>query len=251
MAAGSTGIQRGIFMIKKIILPAVLALIATGIAMAGVWTAPDQEKAKERARQLVPFIKEYKDEGKINRKISLMDAGVSLKDVTDVYFLLDSPIIKKTEDHYEPVRFSHQRHAALTKDCSKCHHFRPKDENALETTRCSACHQEAFNAEHPERIGLKAAYHQQCMACHQEQAKGPVDCKGCHQQKVPDHKQLVKLGDNPDPFQVTKECLRCHDTQATDMLQTAHWNWRGPSPYTTEHRKDIMHGKGTTALNNY
>ena len=126
MAAGSTGIQRGLFMIKKIVLPALLALIASGVAMAGVWTAPDQEKAKERARQVVPFIKEYKDEGKINRKISLMDAGVSLKDVSDVYFLLDSPLIKKTEDHYEPVRFSHQRHAALTQDCSKCHHFSSK-----------------------------------------------------------------------------------------------------------------------------
>jgi hypothetical protein len=35
------------------------------------------------------------------------------------------------------------------------------------------------------------------------------------------------------------------------MLTTAHWLWKGPSPYTTGHRKDIMHGKGTTALNNF
>ena len=82
-------------MIKKIILSVFLALPAVSIAMAGVWKAPDQEKAKERAKQVVPFISEYKDEGKISRKISLMDAGVSLKDVTDVYFLLDSPLIKK------------------------------------------------------------------------------------------------------------------------------------------------------------
>ncbi len=229
----------------------MIVLLCTTIATAGVWKAPDQEKAKERARQVVPFIKEYKDEGRIHRKISLMDAGISLKDVTDVYFLLDSPLIKKSEDHYEPVRFAHQRHAALIQDCSQCHHFRPKDEKALETTRCSACHQESFNADHPERIGLKAAYHQQCMECHKTQGKGPADCKGCHLQKVPDHKQLVKLTTDPDPFQVTKECLRCHDVQATDMLQTAHWSWRGPSPYTTNHGKEIMHGKGTTALNNY
>jgi hypothetical protein len=89
------------------------------------------------------------------------------------------------------------------------------------------------------------------MECHQEQAKGPTDCKGCHLQNVPDHKELVKLPDNADPFQVTAECLRCHDTQAEDMLTTAHWLWKGPSPYTTGHRKDVMHGKGTTALNNY
>jgi hypothetical protein len=29
-----------------------------------------------------------------------------------------------------------------------------------------------FNADHPERLGLKAAYHQQCMDCHQEDEQG-------------------------------------------------------------------------------
>ena len=238
-------------MIKKIVFFAGLVILTAALCTAEVWKAPDQEKAKERAKEVVPFIKEYKDDYQINRKMSLLNAGISIKDVTDVHFLLDSPIIKKREDHYEPVRFAHKRHAALTKDCSKCHHYRPKDKNELETTRCSACHQDSFNPDHPERIGLKAAYHQQCMECHQEQAKGPVDCKGCHLRNVPDHKELVKLPDNADPFQVTKECLRCHDTQAEDMLTSAHWLWKGPSPYTTGHRKDVMHGKGTTALNNY
>ena len=194
-------------MIKKIIFFVGLATLTTALCMADVWKAPDQEKAKERAKEVVSFIKEYKDDHKIARKISLMDAGISLKDVQDVYFLMDSPIIKDREDHYGPVRFSHKRHANLTNDCSKCHHYRPKDKAASETTRCSACHQDSFNPDHPERIGLKAAYHQQCIECHQEQAKGPVDCKGCHLQNVPDHKELVKLPDNADPFQVTAECL--------------------------------------------
>jgi len=238
-------------MMKKLIFAAGFLILAASLCYADVWTAPDQEKAKERAKEVVPFIKEYKDDCIINRRACLIDAGISIKDVTDVYFLLDSPIIKTREDQYEPVRFAHKRHAALANDCSVCHHFRPKAEEALETTRCSACHQDSFNPDHPERIGLKAAYHQQCMECHQEQGKGPTDCKGCHLQNVPDHKELVKLADNADPFQVTAECLRCHDAQATDMLTTAHWLWKGPSPYTTGHRKDIMHGKGTTALNNF
>ncbi|SDU61965.1 Class III cytochrome C family protein [Desulfobacula phenolica] len=249
-------IRKNIFTTVSVILKGFLFLtglviLTAQLCEAKTWTAPDQEKAKEKAKEVVPFIKEYKDDHQIVRKIRLMDAGISLKDVTDVYFLLDSPIIKKKENHYEPVRFAHKRHAALTKDCSKCHHYRPKDETALETTRCSACHQDSFNSDHPERIGLKAAYHQQCMECHKTEAKGPVDCKGCHLQNVPDHKELVKLPKNADPFQVTAECLRCHDTQAEDMLTTAHWLWKGPSPYTTGHRKDIMHGKGSTALNNY
>ena len=238
-------------MIKRIIFWTGLMILTPVLCMAEVWKAPDQEKARERAKEVVPFVKEYQDDGQIKRRLSLMDAGVSIKDVTDVYFLLDSPIIKKREDHYEPVRFAHKRHAALINDCTKCHHYRPKDKNALETTRCSACHQDSFNQDHPERLGLKAAYHQQCVECHKAEAKGPIDCKGCHQNNVPDHKELVKLPENAGPFQVTEECLRCHDAQGEDMLKTAHWLWKGPSPYTPGHRKDILHGKGTTALNNY
>lgn len=238
-------------MIKKWLLGALLFSLAAAVCLAEVWTAPDQEAAKLKAKEVVPFVAEYKDDCRINRRICLLDEGISLDDVSHVYFLLDSPVIKKREDHYEPVRFAHKRHAALTKDCSKCHHYRPKDENALETTRCSACHQDSFNPDHPERIGLKAAYHQQCIECHKTEAKGPTNCKGCHLKHVPDHKELVQLADGADAFQVTKECLRCHDSQAEDMLSSAHWLWRGPSPYTTGHRKDILHGKGTTALNNY
>jgi len=238
-------------MMKKIVVISGVFLVFAAFSAAQTWKAPDQEKAKDRAEETVPFIDDYKDENKIARKIRLMDSGLSIADVKEVYFLLDSPIIKKREDHYLPVRFAHKRHAALIKDCSRCHHFRPEKEDALETTRCSGCHQESFNPDHPERLGLKAAYHQQCMACHKEEAKGPVTCKGCHLKHVPAHKKLVDLPKNPDPSQVTAECIRCHDTQAGDFLKTAHWLWKGPSPYTTGHRKDIMHGKGTTALNNY
>ncbi len=229
------------------------AVLISGAALctAEVWKAPDQEAAREKAKETVPFVSEYKEEGLIERKISMMEKGIGLDDVKAVYFLLDSPVIKKREDHYEPVRFAHKRHAHLIKDCSACHHLRPKDKDALETTRCRACHQESFDPEYPDRLGLKAAYHQQCMECHKEEAKGPVTCTGCHLRKVPDHKELVKLAEDPDPSQVTKECVRCHDSQAEDVLDSVHWLWKGPSPYTKGHRKEILHGKGTTALNNY
>lgn len=94
-----------------------------------------------------------------------------IKDITHSYFLLDSPIIKKTEDLYGPVRFKHRKHTAQLKDCALCHHRRPLDDKAKETTRCSACHQEAFRPDQPERLGLKAAFHQQCTGCHQDLKK--------------------------------------------------------------------------------
>jgi hypothetical protein len=215
------------------------------------WQAPDQQAAKKRARQVVPFVDTVIDECLLCRQQKLREAGYGVKDISHSYFLLDSPIIKKQEDLYGPVRFMHSKHAASMQDCAVCHHARPTDANALETTRCSACHQESFRSDHPDRIGLKAAYHLNCMGCHEKMNQGPVDCIGCHRKNVPDHTQLVQLPADPEPTQVTAECLRCHAAAGEDMLSTVHWLWKGHSPYTMEHRKEVQHGKATTALNNF
>jgi len=82
-------------MMRKIVFLAGILTLAAGVCAAQVWKAPDQEKAKQRAKQVVPFVGEYMDTDQIQRRIALMDAGISLKDVRNVYFLLDSPIIKK------------------------------------------------------------------------------------------------------------------------------------------------------------
>ena len=218
---------------------------------ATTWTAPDQETALARAAETVPFVEAVMDECKLCRQMRLRETGLSTKDITHSYFVLHSPIINAVEDHYGPVRFMHSKHAAQIQDCAMCHHFRPLDADASETTRCSACHQEAFRKDHPERIGLKAAYHQQCMECHREMNQGPVDCIGCHNKNVPDHKDKIQLAANPTPFQVTEECLRCHKAAGQDMLKTAHWLLKGPSPYTLGHRKEVEIGKATIATNNF
>jgi hypothetical protein len=149
------------------------------------WTAPDQEAAASRALEIVPFVAEVMDECLLCRQQRLRDAGLGVKDQEHSYFLLDSPILKKLEDRYEPVRFMHAKHASQIQDCALCHHYRPLDESASETVRCSACHQEPFNADHPERLGLKAAYHQQCTDCHTEDEPGDRwTASGCHHQET-------------------------------------------------------------------
>jgi len=224
---------------------------ASAPASTKEWIAPDQAAAKERAKQVVPFVDTVIDECLLCRKQKLRDMGLGVKDIDYHYFLLDSPIIKQREDHYGPVRFMHTKHAADIQDCAVCHHFRPTDPEAKETVRCSACHQDAFRTDHPDRLGLKAAYHQQCVDCHRTMAKGPVDCSGCHPKNVPDHAELVQLSKDPKPWEVTQECLRCHNDAGEDMLTSAHWLWKGHSPYTLDHRKEIQHGKATTAVNNF
>jgi len=218
---------------------------------ATIWTAPDQEAARERSAEVVPFVEAVRDECRLCRQQRLRDMGMSVKDQSQSYYLLDSPILRKTEDHYGPVRFMHAKHAVVVKDCALCHHYRPLDEAAAETVRCSACHQEPFRNDHPERLGLKAAYHQQCMGCHRETGRGPIDCAGCHPKNAPDHKDKIQLAANPTPFEVTAECLRCHLRAGENMLKSAHWLWKGPSSYTLEHRKEVQLGKATLATNNF
>jgi hypothetical protein len=215
------------------------------------WKAPDQMAAQIRAAEVPPFTDKVKEECLCVRQQRLRDKGLSTKDIPHRYYLLDSPLIRKQEDLYGPVRFMHSRHAASVKDCALCHHYRPADPEAPEINRCSACHQESFQEKHPERIGLKAAYHLQCTGCHQDMQQGPVGCTGCHKKNVPDHEKLVQLPKNPEPSQVTGECLRCHQKAGEDMLSSAHWLWKGHSPYTMERRKEVLHGKGTTVLNNF
>lgn len=215
------------------------------------WQAPDQAEARKRAAQVPQFVSEVKDECKLCRQQRLRDMGLGTKDIPHGYFLLDSPVIKKQNNDYTPVRFMHSKHAASLNDCGLCHHYRPKDPEASETVRCVACHQEPFRPEDPDRLGLKAAYHQNCMGCHEEMDQGPVSCIGCHRENVPDHKELVKLETDPKPWEVTEECLRCHRDAGQEMLSSAHWLWRGPSPYTLERRKEVRNGKGTNVLNNF
>jgi len=238
-------------MVKPIVAGMALwaALVASPAAVSP--HAADQHSALARAHEKVDFIKDYRREEGVYRRMRLHKQGLTAGDIEHTYMLLDSPVLKIGEDLYGPVQFTHGQHAASINDCAACHHFRPEDDSLSETERCSACHQDAFDPDHPERIGLKAAYHLQCISCHEQQQRGPQACVDCHLQKVPDHQELVKLPDDPSPSDVTLECLRCHADAGRHVLTSAHWLWKGPSSYTAGHTKEIEHGKGTIALNNY
>lgn len=105
-----------------------------------------------------------KKEDPILRKIRLHNMGLNTEDIEHDYFVLSSPLVNTYEDMYEPVRFMHSKHAAsLNNNCAASHHYRPQDPELPEIMPCRSCHQEPFQPEHPKRLGLKAAYHQQCI----------------------------------------------------------------------------------------
>ncbi len=75
-------------------------------------------------------------------------------------------------------------HASPTTLCAACHHHTPQAE-LLSPPKCASCHGNAGNqaAGDSARPALRAAYHQQCMACHERmQITKPAatDCAGCH-----------------------------------------------------------------------
>jgi octaheme c-type cytochrome (tetrathionate reductase family) len=191
------------------------------------------------------------------------------------YYLLNSAVLGAKSDDYEPVRFSHRIHDELTGgDCGVCHHrfstaggdrvgVEVKELHAAMAIRmggpCAACHDDMAKIppqsctrchglpnepDAPARIGLKGAYHRQCIGCHERQLKpafAPTECAACHHPWTPDHSALVAFKGEPGPQDVTRSCLSCHPKTGQEVLKTAHWNWKGYSPTLKgyEHRIDI------------
>ncbi|UCG14894.1 MAG: tetrathionate reductase family octaheme c-type cytochrome [Deltaproteobacteria bacterium] len=226
-------------------------------------------------------------------RTSLPDVGLSIPSIADApkVKILNSPVINQYTDLYEPVRFMHSKHANVLKDCTLCHHRVPREpgdtygepvamarlrQMKAVPTGCGLCHDHPFNPRQLHTPGLKGAYHQLCMDCHQESeqvpyfrgpvvysamvrgpitrtldTRAPTDCLACHAKKLPDHKTLVKLDGKVDALAVTKNCLSCHEKEGTAILKTSHWNWRGPSPYTVGHEKRIDLGKHHNTINNF
>jgi len=250
-------------------------VILVSILTLGVISVPRLSNAAESANKPLPYFTK---------------TAPSLEKAPN-FSVLDSPVIKKYDDLYEPVRFMHFKHANLIQDCTICHHRIQRQEGDIygEPAKlreligqenlikgCSACHADPFDPTQLHKPGLKGAYHQRCLNCHQESeqktvmvdpvryralvkglsgarslvSRAPVDCISCHAKKVPDHKNLVKIKGEVDALSITRNCLSCHETQANDILKSSHWNWQGSSPFTlgNEIRNDL--GKRSTVINN-
>lgn len=65
----------------------------------------------------------------------------------------------------------------------------------------------------------------------------------------PDHWEGL-AGPFTDGISVTQTCLECHEDQGQEMLSSAHWLWKGPSPHLVGHEADTQLGK-TNLINNY
>lgn len=105
---------------------------------------------------------------------------------------------------YEGVVFDHAMHVDMTENCADCHHHTTgtgvsneycakchTGDEEMDTVSCQDCHSadpvspENFHSKpekfkyHDDQPNLKAAYHLNCVGCHQE-VGGPTGCEDCH-----------------------------------------------------------------------
>ncbi len=73
-------------------------------------------------------------------------------------------------------------HGSVETFCAGCHHESPV---GTRPPPCRSCHDKEA-APTSDKPGLKAAYHRQCLGCHQQMAIEPQGCtKGCHEPAKP------------------------------------------------------------------
>jgi hypothetical protein len=106
--------------------------------------------------------------------------------------------IKALADEYEKVTFPHRKmieklaqgvqdsrlaasfHKGTATLCEGCHHHSPA---SPKPPQCASCHGRSSEALNLTRPGLKAAYHQQCLQCHDKmglEKPASRDCTACH-----------------------------------------------------------------------
>ncbi|MBT8340490.1 MAG: cytochrome C [Desulfatitalea sp.] len=106
------------------------------------------------------------------------------------------------KDAYEAVRMPHRRiynrmaemirddnlaavfHTAPTTLCQGCHHNSP---SSLKPPQCGSCHGRTSDALNLTRPGLMAAFHEQCMQCHERmgiEKPAKRECRACHAERA-------------------------------------------------------------------
>jgi len=178
----------------------------------------------------------------------------------------DFAVLNELEALYEPVVFSHKMHAKMTNmsgGCTQCHHFTPTNQSH---PPCKDCHSAEVVHQNLNQPCLKAAYHRQCISCHQDWS-GDANCEKCHVMKEkmnaagdsyvqPKYKKckepdlkIYKTGNTEAPTvtffhsnHASFYCLECKDCHRDDPCIRCHYQSEGTFS-TIDKETDVMHHK--------
>jgi Ni/Fe-hydrogenase subunit HybB-like protein len=133
---------------------------------------------------------------------------------------LNSQVIRKYSDQYDPVPFKHSKHVPVVKDCTVCHHRQPREKGDTYgdpltladlkrrqklPVNCSSCHGKPFNPKQLHVPGLMGAYHQLCMDCHRKAEEARQTRRpGIN---LPEMGKAVSVDPKKRPL---TDCLACH-----------------------------------------
>ncbi len=135
--------------------------------------------------------------------------------------------------------------------CQTCHHRSPDGQPGP----CSSCHNGSNDGQVVGTIGLKAAYHQRCMECHQGACLGPSTCTNCHAEGT----QSAKVEKDPPAPVVAPaishplpsgygDCLACHNPGGLLPLPGNHAGYDAASVCLRCHKFSAVRGTVSLAL---
>jgi hypothetical protein len=131
----------------------------------------------------------------------LLEGRPSAPDPVPTEQIPESVTIKQLSNEYGPVVFPHRQivlklaekieknrlagyfHRESTTLCQGCHHNSPA---ALKPPQCGYCHSRTSEVLNSSRPGLLAAYHQQCIQCHEQmgiEKPASRQCTACHEKR--------------------------------------------------------------------
>jgi hypothetical protein len=108
---------------------------------------------------------------------------VTIKVLADEYESATFPhrkMIEKLAQGLQDNRLAASFHNGTATLCQGCHHHSPA---SAKPPQCGSCHGRSSEALNLTRPGLKAAYHQQCLQCHDKmglEKPASRDCTACH-----------------------------------------------------------------------
>jgi len=128
----------------------------------------------------------------------------------------DKVTIKILEKQYQPSTFPHRKivrklidisnenkmatrfHKDINSICQGCHHQSPPEAEAQKRKPpyCRNCHSLTFDVQNMNRPRLLAAYHRQCLGCHERMQLKQTACRDCHEEKAEVPAGILSLTDS-------------------------------------------------------